>query len=476
MVVGSVTKGCQVAIIGSGPGGYLAAIRLAQLGRDVILIEKEKTLGGVCLNEGCIPSKALLHASDFVNEIKHADRMGITIGQVSVDLPRLMQWKESVVKRLTDGVRFLTDKNGVQVIRGAAKFSNQRRLTVEGEDGIQAVDFETAVIATGSIPRALDLLPVDGRIVVGTREAQALPEIPKRLLVLGAGYNGLELGSFYAKMGSEVTIIDPLPALLPHMDAEVGEVLSLRLQSLGVKFLLGRLPTAFQPGPPARLTVRGPEEKEEILESDVILAAVGRAPNTRGIGLETAGVAVDEKGFIRINNKLQTNVPGIYAIGDVAGQPMLAHKAYREAKVVAEVIAGQPAAYDNIVVPAAIYTDPEIAWVGLSEKEATAKGMKVITGTFPLRVSGRALTLNAPEGFIKSIGDAATKRLLGVVMVGHGVSEIISEAALAIEMGAYLDDLQHTIHPHPTLSEALMESVDVALGEAAHIVPIKNRS
>ena len=467
MVVGSVTRGCQVAVIGSGPGGYMAAIRLAQLGRDVILIEKEKSLGGVCLNEGCIPSKALLHASDFVQEVKHADRMGITIGQAVVDLPRLMKWKESVVKRLTDGVKFLTDKNGVQVTRGTAKFSSQRRLTVEGEDGLQAVDFETAVIATGSIPRALDLLPVDGRIVVGTREAQALPEIPKRLLVLGAGYNGLELGSFYAKMGSEVTIIDPVPALLSHMDAEVGEVLSLRLKSLGVKFLLGRLPTAFQGGPPVRLTVKGPDDKEEILEGDVILVAVGRAPNTRGIGLETAGVAVDEKGFI--NNKLQTNVPGIYAIGDAAGQPMLAHKAYREAKVVAEVIAGAAAAYDNIVVPAAIYTDPEIAWVGLSEKEAAAKGLKVITGTFPLRVSGRALTLNAPEGFIKSIGDADTKKLLGVVMVGHGVSEIISEAALAIEMGAYLDDLQHTIHPHPTLSEALMESVDAALGEAAHI-------
>lgn len=475
MVVGSVVRGCQVAVIGSGPGGYLAAIRLAQLGKDVILIEKEKSLGGVCLNEGCIPSKALLHASDFLLDVQHSDRMGILIPQVSLDLPRLMQWKETIVKRLTDGVRFLTDKNGVQVMRGVARFTGERRLSIEGEDGLQAVDFEQAVIAVGSVPRALDFLPLDGTTVVGTREAQSLTEVPKRLIILGAGYNGLELGSFYAKLGSEVTLVEPMPALLPQMDPEVGEVLSLRLKSLGVKFLLDCLPISFSPGPPARLTVKGPDDAEEILEADIILSAVGRAPNTKGIGLENAGVAMDDKGFIKVNAKMQTNVSGIYAIGDAAGQPMLAHKAYREAKVVAEVIAGGTSAYDNIVVPAAIYTDPEVAWVGLGEKEAVAKGMNVITGTFPLRVSGRALTLNAPEGFIKSIADAATKRLLGVVMVGHGVSELISEAALAIEMGAFLDDLQHTIHPHPTMSEALMESVDAALGEAVHVFTPKQK-
>ena len=402
--------------------------------------------------------------------------MGISIPQVSVDLPRLIQWKGTVVKRLTDGVRFLAEKNGAQVVRGRARFSGERRLVVESEDGIQSIDFEQAVIATGSIPRALDLLPVDGVHVVGTREAQNLAQVPKRLIVLGAGYNGLELGSFYAKLGSEVTIVEPVPALLPMMDPEVGEALSLRLKSLGVKFLLGHTPTAFAPGDPSRLTVKAADGTEHVLEADVVLSAVGRVPNTKGIGLENAGVAVDGRGFITVNDKMQTNVPGIYAIGDAAGQPMLAHKAYREAKVAAEVIAGGPAAYDNLVVPAAIYTDPEIAWAGLNEKEAVAKGLKVVTGTFPFRVSGRALTLNAPEGFVKTIGEAGTKKLLGVVMVGHGVSELISEAALAIEMGAFLDDLQHTIHPHPTMSEALMESVDAALGEAAHLFQQKPKS
>lgn len=474
MVVGSVVKGCQVAVIGAGPGGYLAAIRLAQLGKDVILVERNASLGGICLNEGCIPSKALLHASDFYLEAKHAGVFGITIPEVGLDMGRLIAWKDSVVKRLTDGIRFLMEKNKVEVVRGTARFVSDRQLEVEAEGTLSVIDFEQAVIATGSSIRQLPTVPYDGKSVIGSSEALQLKEVPKRMVVLGGGYIGLEMASVYAKLGSAVEIIDPLPALVPLMEKEVGEALMLRLKALGVKFHLNAAATAFKAGNPAVVTIQDQETKATTnLEADVVLVSVGRVPNSSGLGLEAIGVKTDERSFIQANNRMETSVPGIYAIGDVIGNPMLAHKAYREAKVAAEVIAGKPEAFDNLVIPAAIYTDPEVAWAGVTEKEALDKGMEVITGTFPFRVSGRALTLNAPEGFVKTIADAKTQELLGVVMVGHGVSELIAEAALAIEARLYLDDLKRVIHPHPTMSEAILESVDAALGEAVHMVPSK---
>jgi dihydrolipoamide dehydrogenase len=470
MVVGSFSKGCQVAVIGSGPGGYLAAIRLAQLKKDVLLIEAEKSLGGICLNEGCIPSKAMIHAADFVEQAQLASKMGVRVRDVGVDLGKLVDWKDQIVKKLTDGVRFLCTKNGAEILRGRARFLSNRKLEVATEAGPQLVEFEQAVIATGSIPFPLPGFPVDGERVIGSSDALALREMPKRLVVIGGGYIGLELGSVYRRLGSEVAIVEFFPELLTQHDPELREVITRRLKSLGVELYLGQRALGYEKGRPNKVRIQDRDNKETLLEADKILVSVGRVPNVEGLGLKEAGVQQEPKGFIRVNHRMETNVPGIYAIGDVVGGPLLAHKAYREAKVAAEVIAGEASAFDNVVIPAVIYTDPEIAWAGLSEMEAKAQGYRVVTGTFPFRASGRAMTLNATEGFVKTVADAETKRILGVHIVGAEASEMIGEAALAIEMGAFLDDLSQTIHPHPTMSEGLLESVEAALGEAIHVL------
>ncbi len=470
MVVGSFAKGCQVVVIGSGPGGYLAAIRLAQLKKDVILVEAEETLGGICLNEGCIPSKALIHAADFYSDTRTSGTFGINVDNATVDLPKLISWKDGVVKRLTGGVQTLCTKNGAEVVHGRARFISDRQVEVMGPEGAQVIQFEQAVIATGSVPFPLPGFPNDGETVIGSKEALSLREIPGKLVVIGGGYVGLELGSVYRKFGSEVAVVEFFPELLGQHDPEVRDALTRRLKALGIKLYLGHRAMSMEKGTPSKVKIQDKDQKETILEADKILISVGRVPNVQGLGLDKAGVVQDPKGFIQVNNRMETNVPGIYAIGDVVGGPLLAHKAYREAKVAAEVIAGESAAFDNVVIPAVVYTDPEVAWAGLGELEAKAQGFNVVTGTFPFRASGRAMTLNATEGFVKTVADADTKRILGITIVGAGASELVSEAALAIEMGAFLDDLSGTIHPHPTLSEGLMESVEAALGEAIHVM------
>ena len=289
-------------------------------------------------------------------------------------------------------------------------------------------------------------------------------------MVIGGGYIGLELGSVYRRLGSEVHIVEIAEELLPFHDPEVRQVITRRMKSIGVKLHLGARATGFKRGEPSQVTITGPDDREIVLDATQVMVAIGRKPATDNLNLEGIKLELDPRGFIRVNDRLETNIPGIYAVGDVVGGPLLAHKAYREAKVAAEVIAGQPAAFDNLVIPAVVYTDPELAWAGLSEKEARDQGYKVITGTFPFKASGRAMTLGATDGFVKSVGDAESKRLLGVTIVGRDASEMIAEAALAIEMGAFLDDLSQTIHPHPTLSEGLLESVEAALGEAIHIL------
>jgi dihydrolipoamide dehydrogenase len=467
----SNSKKCQVLVIGAGPGGYLSAIRLGQLKKDAIIIEKESSLGGICLNVGCIPSKALIHAADFVSEAQHASKMGVYINNISVKMDELIQWKNQIVKKLTDGVKFLVEKNGSRIMFGTGELVSSRKAKVTTADGLQiGIDFENAVLATGSSPLELKNFPFTEEHIIDSTAALSLDKIPKRLVVIGASYIGLELGLVYRKLGSEVTFVEMSPTLLPILDDEVGEALTRRLKELGAALFLNYTAQSFEPGDPATVTIKNPQGNEKKLEADKVLVSVGRRPNTNGLGLEKAGVELNKKGFIKVNARLQTSVPGIYAIGDVIGGPLLAHKAYREAKIVAEIIAGEPALTDNIVMPAAIYTDPEIAWAGLSEKEAKAKGLEITTGTFPFRASGRALTLNAPEGFVKTIAEAKTGLIKGVIMVGRDVSELISEASLALEMGAFLQDLDATIHPHPTLSEALVESVDAALGQAIHIV------
>jgi dihydrolipoamide dehydrogenase len=332
------------------------------------------------------------------------------------------------------------------------------------------IEFEQAVIATGSSPMGLRNFPLDGDRIIGSSEALSLNQVPKSLAVIGAGYIGLELGTVFRKLGSEVAFVEAKTSLLPDLDREVGETMAARLKELDIPLYLGHFAESFEPGHPLLMTLKDSQGNKKNITAEKILICIGRVPNSQGLGLENIGVQVNGKGFIKVNSRLETNVPGIYALGDVVGGPLLAHKAYRQAKVAAEVIAGEKAAFDNVVVPAAIYTDPEIAWAGLSEKEAKAKGMEVTTGSFPFRALGRALTLNAPQGFVKTIADAKTKLIKGVIMVGHEVSELISEAALALEMGAGLEDLGATIHPHPTLSEALLESVDAALGQAVHIL------
>ncbi len=469
MVVGSVSRGCQVAVIGAGPGGYLAAIRAAQLGKDVILVEKEARLGGVCLNVGCIPSKALIHASDLAYEAGHSRSMGITVEGVRVDLAKMVKWKDGIVRRLTGGVKFLCEKNGVEVVHGSARFTSDRSLVVDTDDGQVEIQFEQAIVATGSRPMGLEGFPHDGTSIIGSSEALSLQAVPQRIAVIGAGYIGLELGMVYAKLGSKVSIVEFLPELVPALDRDVARALAKRLGDFGIDLHLSHRAVRYEPGNPGTVVAQGPESELKI-EADVVMVSVGRVPNVDGLGLEEIAVATDDRGFIAVNERMQTNVAGIYAIGDVVGGALLAHKAYQEAKVAAEVIAGEPAAFDNVGIPAVIYTDPEVAWVGLSEQEARDQGREVVTGTFPFSASGRAMSLGATEGFVKAIGDAETKTLLGVVAVGRGVSEFIGEATLALEMGAFLEDVALTIHPHPTMSEAFQEAVEGALGKAIHML------
>jgi dihydrolipoamide dehydrogenase len=469
MVVGEFAESCDVVVLGAGPGGYVAAIRLAQLGKDVIVVEQEARLGGICLNEGCIPSKALIHATDFVMEAREAGRMGIDLGAVSVDLPRLVAWKDGVVQRLTGGIDHLMKKHGVRVVQGRGVFASAHRVAVSTAHGPSYVDFQQAIVATGSSPRPLPGFPHDGRRVIGSREALSLQTLPERLVVIGGGSIGLELACVYGKLGAQVTVLEAADDVVAHHEPEVRRALKARLKQLGIALHVGARADELVDGAPPVVRVTASDGAELRLPADVVLVVTGRAPNTADLGLERVGVALDERGFIRVNDRMETTGPGIFAIGDVVGPPLLAHKAYREAKVAAQVLAGQPAAFDNLVVPAVIYTDPEVAWAGLTEAEARAKGHEVLVGTFPFRASGRALTLNAPEGFVKAVADAKTHRLLGVTIVGLNAGELISEAALALEMNAFLDDLSATIHPHPSLSEALLESIEAALGEAVHV-------
>jgi len=382
----------------------------------------------------------------------------------------LVEWKDGIVERLTGGVEFLCSKNDVEVVFGTARFLSDRSLQVSGEDGVLEVQFESAVIATGSSAMELPNLPFDGEHVISSTEALSLQKVPSRLVVVGAGYIGLELGTVYAKLGAEVTIVEFLPEILPGLDRDAAKALQRRLKKLKVKLLLNHRAEFYDDGEDPVLVAIGPDDQEIRIPADLVMMSVGRVPRSADLGLEEIGVATDDKGFITVNDRQQTSVPGIYAVGDVAGGMLLAHKAYQEAKVAAEVIAGEPAAFDNVAIPAVVYTDPEVAWTGLTETEAVEQGYEVVTGKFDFKASGRAMTLDATDGFVKAIADTETKQLLGVIAVGRGVSELIGEATLALEMGAFLEDVGLTIHAHPTMSEAFQEAVEAALGKAVHQV------
>ncbi len=473
MVVGNVnaTEMCDAVVIGGGPGGYVAAIRLAQLGKDVILIDKRPVLGGVCLNEGCIPSKAIIHAAETFEQMNHASTMGLNIeGTVKLDMAKLQEWKNGIVKRLTGGVAGLEKGHGVRVLQGTASFRGPKQLElINAEDRVQMIDFDHAIVATGSVPLELPFLPVDGDFVIGSKGALDLSEVPETMVVIGGGYIGLELGMAYAKLGSKVTVVELQDQLLGGgLEPEIHRVLLRRAKQLGMEILLGHKAQGAKAGSPGTLTVQDKDGKTKDISTHRVLVSIGRRPYSDGLGLENAGLAVNEQGFLPVNEERRTGVPHIFAIGDITEQPMLAHKAYLEAKVAAEVIAGHPSAFDVRAMPAVMFTDPEIATVGMSEAEAKAAGYQVKVGVFPWKASGRALSLGATEGLSKIVYETETERILGVHIAGAHAAELIAEGTLALELDAFLDDLAHTIHPHPTLSETVLEAAEIAMGTCAH--------
>lgn len=470
MVMGSLTQDVEVAVVGAGPGGYTAAIRAADLGREVVLVEERERPGGVCLLEGCIPSKTLIHAVEIVEAARRAEIMGVSFTEVRVEPSVLRAWTGEVVEGLSKGISHLLARRGVEVIRGRGRLADGRTLAIEGGE-VSALRFEHCILATGSrihtIPEAYDLP------VWSSAEALALTEVPERLVVVGGGYIGLEMGLVYAGLGSRVTLVEFFPRLLMGADPDLVDVV--------VRYSSGRFEAVLTDS-----RVTGMEKTAEgfalsvehggetrTLEADRVLVATGRRPNTEELGLEKAGIALDEQGRIPVSPEARTAAERIFAVGDITPGPMLAHKASREGKVAAEVIAGQPSAYDNRAVPAVVFTDPELAWTGLTEREATERKIPVQVGRFPLSALGRAHTMGRKEGFVKVLSDPEGGTLLGFGMVGPHASELVAEATLAIEMGATIEDLLSTIHPHPTLSEALLEAAEATAGAAVHLPPKK---
>jgi dihydrolipoamide dehydrogenase len=453
-------------VMGAGFGGYVAAIRLRQLGQEVVLVEKG-LLGGVCLNVGCIPSKTIVRAAKLLKQIQRAQDFGIETSQAKVDLQRLQAWKTSVVDKLRTGVAYLCKGNNVNLVYGEARFQGSHEVQVNTEHELRTFTADNIIIATGSRPIELPSFKFDGNFVITTTEALSLSEVPKNFVIIGGGVSGLEVGSAYARFGSHVTIIEMLDQLLPGIDIELVRVVERSLRRMGVETHVRARAKWARDG---RVGAQLADGSEVELPADKVMVTVGRRPNSDQIGLENTGVNTDASGFIQVNSQMQTNVPGIYAIGDVVGQPLLAHKASKQGIVAAEVICGQASAADFKAIPSAIWTDPEIATVGLTEAEARKQGYDPIVGKFPFTALGRAMAVGETEGFVKIVAHRESEQILGVHMVGADVTDLISEAALAIEMGATLDDLALTVHPHPTLPEALMEASEAAKGKAIHIL------
>ena len=463
----------HVVVIGAGPGGYAAAFYAADLGMQVSLVDPGENPGGVCLYRGCIPSKALLHVAKLVEEAKHAEAWGVTYGAPAIDIDRLRGFKQKVVNQLTGGLGVLSKQRKISYVRGTASFRDAHTLAIAGEDGKSSeLRFDYAVIATGSRPATVPGLSIESPRLMDSTGALELPDIPKSLLVVGGGYIGLELGSVYAALGTKVTVVEMTPGLLPGADRDLVNILAKRIDKMCEAVLLNTKVVAMkEAGEGIAVTFEGEglgdRPKEQTF--DRVLVSIGRRPNGAVPGLEKTRVKVNQRGFIEVDEKLQTAEPSIYAIGDVVGEPMLAHKASHEGRVAIEAIAGEKVAFEPLAIPAVVFTDPELAWCGLTESDAQQQGRKVTVSRFPWAASGRALTLDRTDGMTKLLIDPETSRILGVGIVGPGAGELIAEGVLAVEMGANATDLKMSIHPHPTLSETLMESAEVFFGHATHV-------
>ncbi|MEE9432539.1 MAG: dihydrolipoyl dehydrogenase [Melioribacteraceae bacterium] len=461
----------QLAIIGAGPGGYAAAFLAADLGMQVTLIDLEKNPGGVCLYRGCIPSKAYLHVAKLLNETKEATNWGIDFGKPKVNIDKLRDYKNRIVAKLTGGTGQLVTQRKINYVQGKASFLNSNKLSINKIDGTKKeLEFENAVLATGSVPTIIPGLSIDSPRVMDSTDALELENIPKSLLVVGGGIIGMELGSVYAALGSKVTVVELLPSLLPGADKDLVKVFQKSIEQKFEKILLKtKVAKLEDTGKKIKVKLEGENLEKDTLEFDKALISIGRTPVSNGLGLENTNVKISDRGYVLTNNKCQTDDTSIFAIGDIVGGAMLAHKASAEGKVAVEVIAGHKVAFEPAAIPAVVFTDPEVAWAGLTELEAREKGIKVKVTRFPWAASGRAMTMDRSDGLTKLIIEPETERILGVGIVGPGAGELIAEGTLAIEMAALAKDVALTIHAHPTLAETMMESAEVFFGQATHL-------
>jgi dihydrolipoamide dehydrogenase len=465
----------EVLVLGSGPGGYTAAFRAADLGRQVVMVERHERIGGVCLNVGCIPSKALLHTAQIINEADEMAAHGVSFGKPKVDLDELRGWKDGVVERLTGGLKMLAKQRKVQIVRGEGRFSSANSLVVATADGDSTISFDSCIIAAGSRVTQIPSFPHDDPRVMDSTDALALDEVPKRLLVIGGGIIGLEMATVYDALGSKITIVEMMDNLIPGADKDIVRPLLKVVKQRYENIYLGTAVTAIEPGKKGLKVSFDGKDAPAFDSFDRILVAVGRSPNGKLIDADKAGVQVDERGFIPVDKQQRTNVPHIYAIGDIVGQPMLAHKATHEGKVAAEVISGMKSAFDPLTIPSVAYTDPEVAWMGLTEAQAAEQGIEVEKGAFPWAASGRSLSIGRDEGLTKALFDRSTGRIVGAGIVGSNAGELIAEAVLALEMGADAEDIGLAIHPHPTLSETLCFAAEMAEGTITDLMPPRKR-
>jgi len=468
---GDADMHAEVLILGSGPGGYTAAFRAADLGKKVVMVERHQRIGGVCLNVGCIPSKALLHTAQIINEADEMGGHGVKFGKPEIDLRELAGWKDGVVKQLTGGLQGLAKQRKVSIVHGEGSFTSPNTLQVEGKDGTQTISFDNCIIAAGSRVTKIPVFPHDDPRMMDSTDALELEDVPERLLVIGGGIIGMEMATVYDALGSKITVVEMQDSLIPGADKDIVKPLLKRVQDKYENIYLSTKVANIEPLKKGlKVKFEGKDAPEEDT-FDKILVAVGRTPNGKLINAEAAGVAVDDWGFIATDGQMRTNVSHIFAIGDIVGQPMLAHKATHEGKVAAEVIAGQKSVFEPMTIPSVAYTDPEVAWMGLSEDEAKKQGIDYVKGAFPWAASGRSLSLGRDEGLTKALFEKDSGRLIGAGIVGPNAGELIAEATLALEMGADAEDIGLTIHPHPTLSETLCFAAEMAEGSITDLMP-----